>query len=54
MLQKTDFLWRFAAPLYIMAFTIRHEASRALVAMLEGARITAVVFWPTRQGGQLY
>ena len=43
----TDLLWILAYPVYQLIGTLRHEASHAFVAMLEGARITEFVFWPT-------
>lgn len=42
-----DLLWIFAYPAYQLIGTLRHEASHALAAMLEGAKITKFVFWPT-------
>ncbi len=47
MLQKKDFLWILAYPIYQIIGTIRHEGSHALVALLEGARVTEFVFWPS-------
>ena len=44
----TDLLWILAYPVYQIIGTLRHEASHALAALLEGARITEFVFWPTR------
>jgi phosphoglycerol transferase MdoB-like AlkP superfamily enzyme len=41
-------LWAFAYPLYQIIGTLRHEASHALAAVLEGATIEEFVFWPTR------
>ena len=43
----TDLLWILAYPIYQLLGTFRHEASHALVAMAEGAKITEFVFWPT-------
>jgi hypothetical protein len=40
MLQKRDMLWILAYPIYQIIGTIRHEGSHALVALLEGARVT--------------
>lgn len=40
-------LWILAYPLYQLLGTLRHEASHALAALHEGARITKFVFWPT-------
>ncbi len=47
MLYTQDLLWLFAYPIYQTLGTLRHEASHALVALLEGARIRAFVIWPT-------
>jgi len=47
MLQKRDLLWILAYPIYQIIGTIRHEGSHALVALLEGARVTEFVFWPS-------
>ena len=44
----TDLLWILAYPVYQIIGTLRHEASHALAALLERARITEFVFWPTR------
>lgn len=44
----TDLLWILAYPVYQLTGTLRHEASHALVALLEGAKVTEFVFWPTR------
>ena len=43
-----DLLWILAYPIYQILGTLRHEASHALAAVAEGARITEFVFWPTR------
>jgi len=47
MLQKRDLLWILAYPIYQIIGTIRHEGSHALVALMEGARVTEFVFWPS-------
>ncbi|MDZ7845215.1 MAG: M50 family metallopeptidase [Anaerolineales bacterium] len=47
-MKKTDLLWILAYPLYQLVGTLRHEASHAAAALLEGARVTEFVFWPTR------
>jgi hypothetical protein len=47
MLQKRDLLWILAYPIYQIIGTTRHEGSHALVALLEGARVTEFVFWPS-------
>ena len=49
-LQKMDLLWILAYPLYQLTGTFRHEASHALVAVFQGARIEEFVFWPTWSG----
>ena len=43
----TDLLWILAYPIYQLIGTFRHEASHAFVAILEGAKVTEFVFWPT-------
>ncbi len=53
-MKKTDFYWLFAYPVYQVIGTFRHEASHALVAWLEGARIIEFVFWPTIRGTEFY
>ena len=47
MLQKRDLLWILAYPIYQIIGTFRHEGSHALVALLQGARVTEFVFWPS-------
>lgn len=47
-MRKQDLLWGLAYPLYQLIGSFRHEASHALVAILQGARITEFVFWPTQ------
>ena len=44
----TDLLWILVYPVYQLIGTLRHEASHALAALLEGAKVTEFVFWPTR------
>ena len=46
-LKKADLLWILAYPLYQIIGTIRHEASHALMAWLEGSTVNKFVFWPT-------
>jgi hypothetical protein len=46
-LYKKDLLWILAYPLYQLIGTFRHEASHALVAVLQGATLERFVFWPT-------
>ncbi len=45
-MQKRDAWWLLSYPLYQLLGTIRHEGSHALVAWLQGYRITRFVFWP--------
>jgi hypothetical protein len=49
-LRRGDLLWILAYPLYQLIGTFRHEASHALVAVLQGARIREFVFWPGSTG----
>jgi len=49
-LRRGDLLWILAYPLYQLMGTFRHEASHALVAVLQGARIREFVFWPSSGG----
>lgn len=42
-----DLLWILAYPVYQILGTLRHEASHAIAAILEGAKVTEFVFWPT-------
>jgi hypothetical protein len=51
MIKRIDFLWLLAAPLYLIATTLRHEGSHALVAMLEGCKVVDVVILPSFRGG---
>lgn len=46
-MKRMDFLWILAFPLYLLAGTLRHELSHDIGAMLEGADIMELVFWPT-------
>ena len=52
MLRKSDLLWLLAYPIYQLVGTLRHEASHALAALLEGAEIRQFVFWPTVREGR--
>jgi hypothetical protein len=47
MLKRIDLLWLLAYPIYQIIGTIRHEASHAAAAWLEGAEITKFVFLPS-------
>ena len=47
MLRKRDLLWIIAYPIYQVIGTIRHEGSHAFVALLEGAGVNEIVFWPS-------
>jgi hypothetical protein len=49
-LRPRDLLWLLAYPLYQVIGTFRHEASHALAAVLQGARLERFVFWPTWSG----
>lgn len=40
-------MWILAYPLYQLIGTLRHEASHAIVAVIQGARIKEFVIWPT-------
>jgi hypothetical protein len=46
-LRRTDLVWLLAYPLYQLIGTFRHEATHAIVALLQGAVIEEFVFWPT-------
>jgi len=46
-LRRTDLLWLFAYPLYQIIGTFRHEGSHAIAGILQGAKITEFVFWPS-------
>lgn len=47
-MRRKDLWWILAYPLYQLIGTLRHEASHALVAVMQGARITEFVVWPTQ------
>lgn len=49
-LRRHDSLWLAAYPLYQLIGSLRHEASHALVAVLQGATIQEFVFWPSFTG----
>ena len=49
-MKKKDLWWILAYPAYQLLGTIRHEASHALAAWMQGATITEFVFWPTGHG----
>ncbi|MCJ7621531.1 MAG: M50 family metallopeptidase, partial [Anaerolineae bacterium] len=49
-LHRKDLLWLLAYPLYQLIGSLRHEASHALVAVLQGARLQEFVFWPSFTG----
>jgi hypothetical protein len=51
MLKPRDLLWLLLYPLYQVVGTIRHEASHAGMALLEGARIREFVFLPSFEDG---
>ena len=50
-MRRADLLLALAYPLYQIVGTLRHEASHAVIAMLEGTRIERFVFWPTIRDG---
>jgi len=52
--RKTDLLWLFALPIYLIVGTLHHEGSHALAAILTGATIERFVFWPVIESGRLY
>jgi hypothetical protein len=52
-LHRRDLLWILAYPLYQLTGTFRHEASHALAAVLQGARLEEFVFWPTWSGSSI-
>jgi hypothetical protein len=47
MIRKIDFLWLLAAPVYLLATTLRHEGSYALAALLEGCEVIDFVILPS-------
>jgi hypothetical protein len=53
-LQFSDLLWVLAYPVYQILGTLRHEGSHAIAAILQGAKITEFVFWPTMRKQGLY
>ena len=50
-IDKRDLLWVLAYPLYQLVGTLRHELGHAIVALLLGAKIEKLVFWPSRIDG---
>ncbi len=46
-ISRQDAVWILALPAYLTLGTIRHEASHALVVLLEGGAVNKFVFWPT-------
>lgn len=46
-LRRGDLLWLLAYPIYQLIGSLRHEASHAAAAILQGAAIEELVFWPT-------
>ena len=46
MLRTRDLLWLLAYPIYQLLGTLRHEASHAVMGMIEGARVQQLVFRP--------
>ncbi len=53
-LRFSDLLWLLAYPVYQILGTLRHEGSHAIAAILQGAKITEFVFWPTMRERGLY
>lgn len=53
-MQKKDFLWLFALPVYMLIGTIRHEAAHALAIWLYGAEILEFVVLPGFLDGHFY
>jgi len=53
-LRFSDLLWLLAYPVYQILGTLRHEGSHAIAAVLQGAKITEFVFWPTMRERGLY
>jgi len=49
-MKRKDLWWLLAYPAYQLIGTIRHEASHAIAAWIQGATITEFVFWPTQRG----
>ena len=47
-MKRKDLWWILAYPLYQLIGTFRHEASHALAVVMQGARITEFVIWPTQ------
>ncbi len=50
-LNKKDWWWILALPIYILIGTFRHEVAHAVMALLQGATIQKFVFWPTWSQG---
>ncbi len=50
-MRRADLLLALAYPLYQIVGTLRHEASHAAIARLEGTPIERFVFWPTIRDG---
>jgi len=46
-IRRKDLVWILAYPLYQLFGTFRHEASHAAAAILQGAAIEELVFWPS-------
>lgn len=51
---RKDLFWLLAYPLYQTIGTMRHEASHALFALVEGATIKQFVFWPSMRDSTFY
>jgi hypothetical protein len=51
-LTRTDLWWLFALPVYVTFGTLRHESSHALLATIEGAKVTNMTIWPSTDLGR--
>jgi hypothetical protein len=51
-IRAADLRWLLAYPIYQTIGTIRHEASHALVALVEGGRIERFIVWPSLMHGR--
>ena len=53
-LRPSDALWLLLAPAYLILGTARHEASHAVAAVMQGARLEGIVVLPSMRDGNLY
>jgi hypothetical protein len=51
-MSRTDLWWLLALPVYLTFGTLRHEGSHALLATVEGAKVTKLVIWPSTDLGR--